>query len=163
MKNLLVALMCFVVGGATVLAQDDDILVGVGLGYGGDVEELGISVHGAMALSEKLSVAADFRYFLVEDPLTFWALNANVHYLVLENSSVDVFVLGGLNYSTMDIGDIDLGVFGTVSGASSSEIGINLGAGANVSLDGILLRPEAKIVTGDVGQFVASVAVLFPI
>lgn len=160
MNRILIVLLCvFMSAGAVRASADSDIQVGGGLAYGTHIEELGLSAHGVFALNEKVSVAGDFRYFFAPEGISFTAFNANGQYVVLEGSSLEVFLLGGLNYATMSI-DFDFGPFGS-SSTSSGEIGLNIGGGIDLYVGEVVVRPEVKYVISEFDGLEIGACVLF--
>ncbi len=126
--------------------------VGVGLGWGSEIEELGFGVNAEFFLNDKISLNPGFIFFLVDDgPFdnqNFWTMNINANYYFAQEGSVDFYGLGGLNlstYSWKSNGEKD----------SNTELGINLGIGANFDVGGTV-QPyaEMKYVLGDYDQLV---------
>lgn len=125
--------------------------VGGGLAYGTEIEEFGLQLNGYYDLASTLAglrVGGEFTYFFASDPTTFWTLNANGHYVFYDADALGIYGLAGLNLSrvTVDIG------FGS---ASSTEIGLNLGAGAEYAVaERVSLFGELKYVVSDFDQAV---------
>lgn len=117
--------------------------IGVMLGYGTEVEELGIGINGEFNINDKFSIAPSFVYWFPEDPLSWWEFNANVNYYFTKAGSADFYGLAGLN------------LFGykVEGGDGESEVGLNLGVGANFDI-GKSWEPftELKFVIGDADQ-----------
>ena len=163
MKKLLFALVVVSMTAFTTLKADDDGLkVGAGAGYGLDIEELAIQVGGIYSSDLPVDIAADFKYYLLEDPLSAWELNANALYYITDNKGTNFYLLGGLSYATVTA-SFDLGPFGGETSTSSSEVGINLGAGANIGLGGATLMPQVKFTIGALEQLFIGAFVMFPI
>lgn len=137
------------------LAQNE-FKVGAGLAYGSEVEAIGIQAGAVYDFTEEFSAAADFIVFF-PDNYDWWELNVNGHYRFLSQDNVTVYGLAGLNYATLSI---DLGQFGS---ASDSELGLNLGGGAEFGLDFAKLYTELKYVVGNADQLGISAGLRFPI
>jgi outer membrane protein X len=141
MKKL-VALVAFIV--CMIAATDSSAQkIGVFLGYGTEVEELGIGVNGEFNINSKVSISPSFIYWFPEDPISWWEFNGNVNYYFATGGSADFYGLAGLNLFGYNID----------GGDGESEVGLNLGAGANFNI-GKNWEPfiEAKFVIGDVDQ-----------
>jgi opacity protein-like surface antigen len=136
-------------------AQAQDIKAGGGLAYGSEVEAIGIQVSGVYDITEEVSGAADFIIFF-PDNYDWWELNLNAHYGFYAEDNVRVYGLAGLNYATVEV---DLGQFGS---SSNSELGLNLGGGAEFGLDFANLYTELKYVLGDADQLAISAGLRFP-
>ena len=132
-------------------------LVGGGLGYGTNIEELAIQVGAIIDIDSPVDIAPDFKYYLAGEFVTFWELNANVHYALTQNKGTNFYLLGGLNYATQSV---EVPFFGSVS---SSEIGLNVGAGAKFDLGSFYILPEVKYVLSSFDQLVISASAMFPI
>lgn len=137
------------------LAQND-FSVGGGLAYGSEVEAIGIQAGATYAITEEISAAADFIIFF-PDNYDWWELNVNGHYNFFSEDNVSVYGLAGLNYATLSV---DLGQFGD---ASDSELGLNLGGGAEFGLDFAKLYTELKYVIGNADQLGISAGLRFDI
>lgn len=117
--------------------------VGVMLGYGTEVEQLGIGINGEFNINSKVSISPSFVYWFPEDPLTWWEFNANVNYYFTTAGSADFYGLAGIN----------LFGYNVEGGDGASEVGLNLGAGCNFNI-GKSWEPftELKFVIGDADQ-----------
>jgi outer membrane immunogenic protein len=141
MKKLGVALAFMVCMMAAVDSSAQKI--GVMLGYGTEVEELGIGINGEFNINDKVSISPSFVYWFPEDPISWWEFNANVNYYFTKAGSADFYGLAGINLFGYNIED----------GDGQSEVGLNLGAGANFDI-GKSWEPftELKFVIGDADQ-----------
>ena len=117
--------------------------IGVFLGFGTEVEELGIGVNGEFNVSQKVAISPSFIYWFPEDPLSWWEFNANVLYYFTKAGSADLYGLGGINLFNYNI----------EGGDGQNEVGLNLGIGANFNI-GKKWEPftELKFVIGDADQ-----------
>lgn len=120
--------------------------IGVMLGYGTEVEELGIGINGEFNINDKVSISPSFVYWFPEDPISWWEFNANVNYYFTKAGAADFYGLAGINLFSAKVdynGEND----------SNSEVGLNLGAGANFNI-GKNWEPftELKFVIGDFDQ-----------
>ena len=95
--------------------------------YGVDYEAIGVGGgvnFGLGSLTERHGVRAEatFDYFLVDDPLSAWEINANVLYDL--PSTPGLYLGAGLNYVTISVDCEVCEVFGY--DADASEVGRNL-------------------------------------
>ena len=153
--------ICFL--GLTNFAQAQ-IKAGGGLSLGTDANagDVGVGIHlrGVYDINETWRATADFNFFFVEDPFSFWDLNANANYIFSNNESSILYALAGLNFATAKV-SIDLGPFGGNVSESASELGLNIGAGGQMSLNETLDGfAELRYVIGDADQLVLSAGVL---
>ncbi|NGP87928.1 outer membrane protein [Fodinibius halophilus] len=164
MKKLL-TLGCLILGIAFLTNSNtyaQDIKAGGGLAYGTEIESIGIQAGAVMGFSDSFRGAADFIYFFGEEAngvdTSWWELNANVHYVFLSEATMTVYGLGGLNYATVET-TVSAGGF-TASG-SASEVGLNLGGGAEFGIGFADLYTELKYVLGDADQLGISAGLRF--
>lgn len=136
--------------------------LGAGMAYGSQVEAIGVQVNGVYGFSGNIRGAADFTLFFPDQPAngdySFWTLNANAHYLFLSQETTNVYGLAGLNYATSEVtSNSQLGSF-TVS---ASEVGFNLGGGAEFGVGFGNIFVEAKYIISDLDQLVLDAGVRF--
>ncbi len=152
--------MMFMFNSNSYAQESSDILVGGGLIYGTEVEAIGIQAGGKYAFTPEISGAADFAIYF-PDNYDWWELNANVHYNFLAEDGMKVYGLGGLNYATLSV-SYDLGEWGSGS-TSNSEVGLNLGGGAEFDVDFANVYTELKYVLGNADQLALSAGLRFSI
>ncbi|WP_138429730.1 outer membrane protein [Fodinibius saliphilus] len=164
MKKLL-TLGCLILGvlffsNTNTYAQD--FKAGGGLAYGTEIESIGIQAGAVVGFNESFRGAADFVYFFGKEEngvdTSWWELNANVHYVFLSEATTTVYALGGLNYATVEA-TVSSGGF--TASASNSEVGLNLGGGAEFGLGFADLYTELKYVLGDADQLGISAGLRF--
>jgi hypothetical protein len=163
MKKL-ITFGCLILGilffsNTNALAQSD-FKVGGGLAYGLEIEAIGVQVGGVYGFTEELRGAADVSIFFPDSPSgtdnSFWEINANVHYLFLNEEGTTVYGLGGLNYATQKVS-------GGGFSFSNSEAGLNLGGGAEFGLDFADLYIEAKYAISNYDQLALAAGLRFDI
>lgn len=138
--------------------------VGGGLAYGSDIESAGVQIGGTYFLLEEqgIRLAADLLFFFPGDDvlsdINVWEFNANGHYIFNEGDAFLAYALAGLSLATISI---DFG--GVLGEVSSSELGLNAGAGIEYGIGGIKLYGEGKLVLGGFDQLVLSGGVRVPI
>lgn len=135
----------------SAIAQNDFTLGG-GLAYGSEVEAIGIQAGATYAFTEEISGAADFIIFF-PDNYDWWEFNVNVHYRFFSEDNVSVYGLAGLNFVTVDFDQ-----FG-----SDSELGLNLGGGAEFGLEFAKLYTELKYTLSNFDQLGLSAGLRFAI
>lgn len=130
----------------------------IGAAYGADTE-FGINAGFYMPLAavEGLAVGVDGTYFLpmseeasgFEIDTTWWEANLNGRYGFVAEESMGVYGLAGLQYASVSV---ETNVPG-FDDATESEIGINVGVGADfmVGFGGLFL--EARYAIGGFEQF----------
>ena len=152
----------------TVNAQTDTKL-GVFLAYGTEVENIGIGANAEFPIIDKLTISPSFIYYLPKDEsgvkINWFEVNANANYYFLDEETIGVYGIAGLNYSSVKVSydDNDLGFLGDFS-ASDGRFGLNLGGGANFNIGGSITPfAEVKYVIIDEGQLVVAGGVKFRI
>ena len=154
MKKLILSIILFTV---ISLASQAQSKVGVGLAYGSEIESAGIGVNGEFAATDVINIAPSFIYYFKKNNVTWWELNGNINYIFSE-SSATVYGIAGLNITGVKV---DAPGFGS---ASDSELGLNLGIGANFDAGGSVTPfAEAKYVLGNADQLSLFGGVRFPL
>lgn len=148
--------MMFMFNSNSYAQESSDFKVGGGIIYGTEVEAIGIQAGGKYAFTPEISGAADFAIYF-PDNYDWWELNANAHYHFFDEDNIKVYGLGGLNYATLSV---DFGDFGS---ASNSELGLNLGGGAEFAVDFADIYTELKYVLGNADQLALSAGLRFDI
>lgn len=138
--------------GAGPITSYGQSVIGGGLAYGTDIEEPAIFIQGEFYVKSNLSIAPDIIIYFVDDApgvkRGFWEFNANVNYYFTEGSA-QVYGIGGLNYATATV---DIDGFGK---DSNSELGLNLGIGANFDINSAIMPfSEFKFTISDYDQAV---------
>lgn len=145
---------------------EGDIQIGGGLGYGTEIESLGIQAGGVYTINDQFRGALDLIYYFPNDSFgydfTWFEINANGHYLFLSEDDIVVYGLAGLNIATLKFDYPENQFFGGGS-VSESEVGINIGAGIEYNLGGLNLYGEAKYALSSADQLVISGGVRIPI
>lgn len=165
MKKIIVTL-CFVCFTSFLINAQDDMRIGVLLGYGSEIESFGIGVNAEFPIIENLTISPSFMYFLPKDQefikTTIFEINGNANYYFVETESLSFYGLGGLNYTSVKVEVEDFGFgFGNVSG-SDGKIGLNIGAGANFNMGSNWMPfAELKYVLSDFDQLVINAGVKF--
>lgn len=141
--------------------------IGLMLGYGSKIEQIGIGANAEFGLTEKLKIAPSFLYYFTEDhdfaKTNLWELNGNLNYYFIDSNEMGVYGIGGLNYTHISVkADSPFGGFGGNYSESSGKIGLNLGAGLNYNISERLSPyAELKFVISDYDQLVAMIGMKY--
>ena len=154
----------------TLNAQEIETRIGAMLAYGTEIENIGIGANAEFGIMDKLSISPSFIYYLPKEEgpikVTWFEFNANANYYFIQDEKLDVYGLGGLNYTNVNV-KFDTNAFGGFGGnasGSDGRIGLNLGGGANLNSGGnISPFAELKYVIIDGGQLVIAAGVKFKI
>ena len=122
---------------------------GLGLVYGSNINNIGITLNGHYEFNEQWSAAPAFTYFLKKDYVSWSALDLDVNYQFSELENIGkLYGIGGLNM-TFYKWDYDFGIYGDGGSVTGSEIGLNLGIGLSVPVsEKMLVAPEIKYTVG---------------
>lgn len=157
MKKLFVLMSFIALVASSAFAQKGETAVGVNLGYGSEISNLGIGAKFQYGITDAIRAEASFDYFLKKDGVSMWDVNLNAHYLFPVADKFKVYPLVGLTYAhckasyddenVMDFPAAyadDYGDFGD-SDESDGKFGVNLGAGASYDLtEKLALNLEVK-------------------
>ncbi|MCW9708252.1 hypothetical protein [Fodinibius salsisoli] len=141
-------------------AQEGRIQAGPGLAYGGEAENLGISLDGYYTINEEFRAGAAFTYFFANDLYSSYAIDLNGNYIFHNEDELMAYGIAGLNIFTYswdsDVAGVD---------DSESEIGLNLGAGLEYNVDFANLFGELKFagLGSDANQLVLGAGLRFDI
>lgn len=148
MKKGILILIFGLLAASAVTAQSR---IGGGLVYGTEIEELGINLNGEFFLKNSLAISPEFNYFFVEGDGSFWTLNGDGHFYLNRSSQASLYALAGLNLATRSFGD-----------NSNTELGVNLGLGANLELGGSVTPfAQFKYIFSEFDQAVLSFGIRF--
>lgn len=146
----------------------EETRIGGFLAYGSEIENIGIGANAEFPIIENLTIAPSLIYYFPKEQygikMSWFEINANVNYYLLSQENLGVYGMGGLNFSSVKVTyDFDdVWGFGDNSSSTDSRIGLNLGAGANLTINaGLIPFAEMKYVIIDGGQFVAAAGVRF--
>ena len=143
MKKLFVLMSFIALGVSSVFAQKGEKAVGVNLGYGTEISNLGIGAKFQYGITDAIRAEASFNYFLKKDGANMWDVNVNAHYLFPIADKFKVYPLVGLTYANCKV-DMGWSVEGMspediqdlieTSSESEGRVGVNLGAGIQYDL-----------------------------
>ncbi len=124
--------------------------VGGGIAYGTEIENMGIDLTGQYFVKDNIAIEGSFTYYLPKDfgdgssalgddyKIKWYEINANANYYFKMPGKTKAYALAGLNMSFLSVPTFDFGsIFGGGSGVkneTNSEIGLNIGAGADFDL-----------------------------
>jgi outer membrane autotransporter barrel domain len=167
MKKLGLLVAAVIISATAAFAQQGEKSVGVNLGYGLDVEAVKIGANFKYNFTDEIRVAPSFDYFLKKNNVTMWAVNADANYLFNVAEGIKVYPLAGLALVGVCVGsssyDLGHGMSIDIDGATNTEIGVNLGAGADFRLTEVIdFNVEAKYqIVDNWNQLVLSVGVSY--
>ena len=143
------------------LLKAQDFSLGGGLGYGTQINNLGLNFRGDVKFEKQWSITPHFNYFFnkTEGAVTYkWnALNIDGHYFFELDQLWTFYPLFGINFSTVSekVNDITF---------SNSDVGINLGIGSEYNFDRRLSGfGEIKYVVSEADQLVITLGLLYQI
>ena len=144
-------------------AQAGDKALGAQLVFGSETNSIGFGVKGQYYFTDKLIRGeASFDYFLKNQGISMWDINANVHYLFDVADKFKVYPLAGLGYTNWSYKYEYPGL--PVVEGSDGRLAINLGGGAEYELTKDLsVNAELKyqIVSNNYSQLVLGVGVAY--
>lgn len=149
MKKIFLSLLLAAAYGVSANAQQGKMGAGLNLGYGTEIESVGIGAKFNWAITDHVRLSPSFNYFLENKFKTSaWEINADVHYLFNVSEKFAIYPLAGVTYSSWSAGLVSLSYFGA-----------NVGAGFGFDLsDALTLGLEAKYSTaGLTGQVVPAI------
>ncbi len=125
------------------------IKVGGGLLYGFDIERAGLRLDGLYRINENFRAAADFGYYFPETigdaEYKWWELNANVHYLFVDNEDWTFYALAGINYLSYDFNY----TIPTLPPGGSSDFFMSAAKGDDITLQTTPHRTENRQIFTD--------------
>lgn len=143
------------------LTASAQLQFGGGAALGVDFNEFGVQARGQYGFTETWRGGADFTYYFTEENISAFEINANAHYVFSDDGEGRKFyALGGLNYLRYSVDIPDLGFLGVEIDNSASDVGLNLGAGANIPLGNLVGYGEIKYAAGG-AQFGIAAGILF--
>jgi len=131
------------------------------------VEKLGLFARGAYDITDEIRGNATVNFFFGESvegiaSTNVWTINLDGHYKLIDEDEFGVYALAGLNLATVRVKFEDpTGIFGNFS-ESSTEVGLNVGGGAELPLDTVIPFAEVKYVISNLDQLVIMAGVRFP-
>lgn len=157
-STLVIALAFF--ANTDALAQQGQFKAGVGLAFATQDVGIGGQAGVTYGFTDEIAGAANFTYYF-PDGFDWWEINANGHYNFLNEDGTAVYGLAGLNYASLSFPGVQT-QFGSFGGGSTSEIGLNLGAGAEFDADFALIFAELKYVIGNADKLDIAAGLRFP-
>ncbi|MDV3307454.1 MAG: porin family protein [Cyclobacteriaceae bacterium] len=136
------------------------------LGFGSEIESLALGAVGEFMIQDNMGISPQVVFFFGKKEGDFkeslWEINGNFNYYFLQEN-VDLYGLLGLNIASYKVKYDGPSLPGFSASASDTEIGLNLGLGANfpVSNDSILPFAELKYVISDFDQLCIYAGVKF--
>lgn len=154
MKKLLFVI-CMVFISASSFAQKGNTTFGVHGNYLIDSpNNYGVGANFGYEFVNNVRGVAEFNYLFKKDYVSYWNLEANVEYLFkFDNSKFTVYPLAGIDVLGAKV----------EGGGSDSELGLNLGVGAEYAVsDKLSLKLEYNYKTSYDGWSLLKFGVVFP-
>lgn len=157
MKKVLLTTLLAAVISMTATAQTP-IRIGGLLGFGSEIESLALGGVAEFMIKENMGISPQLVFFFGKKQndvkTSMWEVNGNFNYYFMQEE-VDLYGLAGINIANWKV-KVDVSGFPGFDDYSSTgtELGLNLGLGANfkVSNDKILPFAEIKYVISDFDQ-----------
>jgi len=168
---LVLGVLCVL--GLTAKAQDSKFMLGAGLDYATDIDNLGIHLKGLYLISDDWEADAGYTYYFKKNYTNWSALDFNGHYVFTSSDKGVLYALAGLNvtfykikyddiigdytneyddyygeYYGDEYSDLMVGMTSDME-AKGSEVGLNIGLGGRMGLsDNLFLSGEIKYTLG---------------
>ena len=113
-------------------AQAGDKALGAQLLFGSKTNNIGLGVKGQYYFTDQIRGEASFDYFLKNQGVSMWDINANVHYLFDVADKFKVYPVAGLGYTNWSY-KYEFPGLPVVEG-SDGRLAVNLGGGAEYEL-----------------------------
>ncbi len=162
--TLIISSWCLNVNDLMAQGGQGQTRLGVQLGFGTEIESLGIGVRGDYAVTDNLLIAPDIMYFFPDDDfgidVNWFDINLNANY-IFEVSNPDVFpyLLAGFNIAIISV---DFGDIPGFTDTDETEVGFNLGGGADFLVGNIVIFGELRYAVGN-DQLVLGGGLKFPL
>jgi len=125
---------------ANAQSLEGDIVAGGGLGFGFDVEEIGVNLNGYYSITDDIRAGLDIVYYLTsEDNLSFWELNLLGNYLFINDEELRVYALAGIHRFNVSFPNTGFGGFG------GSTTGLIIGGGVEYDLGTVSVYGEPRV------------------
>lgn len=140
MKKLFILLGTLFLLSVGAYAQKGKQAIGFGLGYGTEIESIGLGIKYQYNITNPMRIEPSLNYFFENDNVSMLDVNVNFHYLCPVASNVKLYPLFGLTLSNwmFDMYDVDWdGDHVHVDGDGNHNecrFGVNLGVGVEFAL-----------------------------
>lgn len=163
-KILLLLIICMTFAGkANAQDQEGIFSVSGNLGYGTEIESLGIGLRAQYGFTSNIRGAAEYKYYISRNATSMWEINADAHYVFGSRDELVFYPIAGLKFAriTHDLGRID--IIDTKDKNSDNRIGLNLGFGSQIAIaERLSLQPEVRYeIMKSYSQFVAMCGITY--
>jgi len=166
MKKTLFVFAAFLLAGMGQLFAQDSKRIGAQLIYGTDINSLGIGAIAEFPVADRMVISPSFSFYFPNDEgfvkTSAFEINGNLNYTFVEENNILFYGIGGLNYTNYKVKTNMAQVGYPNYSASSGEIGLNLGAGANFDLGkNFVPFGEVKYILGGFDRLVLAAGIKF--
>jgi outer membrane protein X len=124
-KTVIAVIALTTIGLTANAQQQGDMAWGAQGAYASDGEFLGLGAKFRYNVTDPIRLEAAFTYYLPKNSVNMWDFSADAQWLFPVSDKVTLYPAAGLGIYGVKV---DLGAFGS---ASSSDLGLNLGGGAD--------------------------------
>lgn len=157
MKNLFLLVVVMFVGLGYTSAQEKKLRAGVSLGYGSDDLNFGVGGDVIYSFNDVWEVALGFDHFFGDDsPVAEWnsnILDLDARFSFAQANAWKFYGAAGLSAVWFNLETKPIISGGTTASTSESDLGVNVGVGANWALGDFVVNPEIKYTFVDNGFF----------
>ncbi|MBR5551001.1 MAG: porin family protein [Muribaculaceae bacterium] len=158
MKRFVLLLFISLIG-ISAHAEEEDFSIGLNLGFGTDISNLGIGPKVQYCFTDAIRAELALNYFFKKDYTSMLDINLNAHYLFRISDKFNLYPLAGI-YFTHITTEID--IFGDRISEWDEKLGINLGGGAEYKItNAFALDFEAKYQLLGINQAVISLGATY--
>lgn len=152
MKKNIILILALVLS-ANVFAQQFDqsnLRAGAGLVFATEIGNIGISFNGTYAFTEEWEGSLSFTHIFEKDYVRYNILDFDAHYVFYQHDdNLNIYGLAGLGFTfwkvTIPPMDFGYGMSTPEMTDNGTELGLNLGVGANYKLtENLNLAPELR-------------------
>ena len=154
---------------AFILSYGQGYSLGGGLEYNTTTENFGLNLRGYYNIGEHFCFGPELSYAFIgdevigniEEDTSVFEINLNAHYIFeVFDERIGLYPLFGFNYTIEDISLTDLQT-GNIESETEEIWGTNIGAGFHVPIKNFAPFLEYHYITGQLGEHVVAVGLLY--
>jgi len=149
------------------LFAQDSKRIGGQLIYGTNINTIGIGAIAEFPIADRMVISPSFSFYFPKNSgsvkTNAFELNGNLNYTFIDENDIVFYGIGGLNFTNYSVKFDLTGIPGGADySASSGNIGLNLGAGANFDIGkNFLPFGEIKYIIGNFDRLVLAAGIKF--